>query len=121
MTECVLALLMVSNNLKYVSSIVYKDLCGQTRTVSENTIVTYSLNAFYDLLLHIKKKKKTMKKPHCDKTHIRKYAQKRLKSLTSYPDEETVHHWLSKMHPVKILIRLSNAQADLNLSWEHMS
>ena len=36
------------------------------------------------------------------------------------PHEETLHT-LSKMHPLKILIRLHNAQADLNLCWVHLS
>ena len=34
--------------------------------------------------------------------------------------EEILHPWLSKICPVKILIRLSS-QADLNLCWAHMS
>ena len=37
------------------------------------------------------------------------------------PHEENFHPWLSKMHLVKILIRLANAQANLNLRWAHMS
>ena len=35
--------------------------------------------------------------------------------------KETLHPWLATNHPMKILIRLQNAQADLNLCWAHMS
>ena len=34
--------------------------------------------------------------------------------------EETLHPWLSKMHLVKILIRLWECEADLNLPWAHI-
>ena len=37
------------------------------------------------------------------------------------PHKEILHPWLSNMRPVKILIRLHHAQADLNLFWAHMS
>ena len=37
------------------------------------------------------------------------------------PHVETLHPWLSKMHPVKILIRLRNAKADVKLRWAHVS
>ena len=36
------------------------------------------------------------------------------------PHDETLHSWISKMRPVKILI-CANAQADLYLRWTHMS
>ena len=53
--------------------------------------------------------------------------QRRLKSTCTFAQsdqslrcpQETLHPWLSKMHPVKILT--SNAQVDLNLRWTHMS
>ena len=39
------------------------------------------------------------------------------------PQEETLHPYITKMRPVKILIGLdcTNAQADLSLRWAHMS
>ena len=38
------------------------------------------------------------------------------------PHEETLHPYISKMRPVKILISLRiHAQADLNLRWANMS
>ena len=38
-----------------------------------------------------------------------------------FSHEESLHPWQSKMHLVKILIRLPKVQADLNLCWMHMS
>ena len=46
------------------------------------------------------------------------YSQQRLKSACA---PETLHSWLSKMHPVKIQNRLHNVQSVLNLHWMHMS
>ena len=37
------------------------------------------------------------------------------------PHQETFQPWLSKMRAVKILIRVRNAQSDLNLHWAHIS
>ena len=50
------------------------------------------------------------------------YQSAHLCSLTRFccPYAETLHPWLSKMHLVKILIRLHNVQSDLNLCWVHM-
>ena len=37
------------------------------------------------------------------------------------PHGESLHPWLSKMHPKKILINCANAQTDLNIRCAHMS
>ena len=37
------------------------------------------------------------------------------------PHEETLHPSLSKIRPVKILIRWSNARIDLNIHWANIS